>query len=123
MAAAPPSSHCQMVVASHSFLNPASQDMQSDLFGSPSARSNDGIHFRGKQGSKRHTSSVISALKSAGLGDWNTQGCPRDGSQQDGRTFSQAVRTSTYRTNYRIIPFLVTNVFSYEILASTMAIM
>ena len=93
MAAAPPSSHCQMVVASHSFLNPASQDMQSDLFGSPSARSNDGIHFRGKQGSKRHTSSVISALKSAGLGDWNTQGCPRDGSQQDGRTYSQVART------------------------------
>jgi hypothetical protein len=95
VAAAPDSSHCQMQVASHDSLHATSQDMRSDLFGSPSARGTDGIHFRGKKGSKLHTSSIISALKTAGLGDWRSaQSCPRDGSQQEGRTFSQAVRTS-----------------------------
>jgi hypothetical protein len=94
VAAAPTSSHCQMVVASHSFLHPSSQDMQADLFGSASARGTDGIHLRGKQGSKRHTNSLISALKTAGLSGWTGQRRPRDGSQHDGRTYRQVVETS-----------------------------
>ena len=38
VAAAPDSSHCQMLVASHDSLHATHQDMRSDLFGSPSAR-------------------------------------------------------------------------------------
>ena len=64
------------------------------LFGSPSDRGSDGIHFRGKEGRKRHTSSVIAALKSAGLGGWSSQGPRRAGRQEAGRSYSQAVRTS-----------------------------
>ena len=92
--AAPPSSHCQILVASHNSLTLASKDMRSAVFGSPSARGTDGIHFRGKEGSKTHTSSIISALKSAGLNDWSTQGRRGAGRQQNGRTHSQTVGTS-----------------------------
>ena len=74
-AAAPLLNQCEIVVASHSSLLPATQDanIRSALFGLPSSRGSDGIHFRGKEGSKLHTNSVIAALKSAILGGWTTQ--------------------------------------------------
>ena len=95
-AAAPLNSQCVIVVASHTSLLPATQDqaIRAATFGSPSARSSDGIHFRGKEGGKRHTSSIISALKSAGLGGWSSQGPRRAGRQEAGRSYSQVVSTS-----------------------------
>jgi hypothetical protein len=92
--AAPSNSHCQFVVASHTSLHPTSLEMRSAVFGSPSASSTDGIHFRGKEGKKRHTSSIISALKTAGLSGWRVQGRQGAGRLQNGRTYSQAVGTS-----------------------------
>ena len=95
VAATPASSQCQILVASHSSLHPTSQNMQSDMFGFPSDRGTDGIHFRGKQGSKKHTNSIISALKTTGLGGWKSgRSYQRDGSPQESRTYSQTVRTS-----------------------------
>ena len=96
VAAAPLNNQCEIVVADHSSLLPASQDVdiRSALFGSPSARGSDGIHFRGKEGSNRHTSSVIAALKLAGLGGWSTQG-PRGSARPNTvQTYSQVAATS-----------------------------
>ena len=95
VAAAPPSSLCQMMVASHDSLIPASQDPRLAVFGSASSRGTDGIHLRGREGKKRHTRSVISALKSTVLGGWTVQGRQEAGRQQRGQTPSQAVGTST----------------------------
>ena len=96
LAAAPANSQCEIVLAGHPSLLPATQDPanRAAVFGKPSARGMDGIHFRGKEGNKRHTRSVISALKSAGLGGWSSQGPRRAGRQEAGRSYSQAVRTS-----------------------------
>ena len=96
VAAAPENTECEIVVASHSSLLPATQDPASKLalFGSPSGRGCDGIHLRGSEGSKRHTSSVIAALKSAGLGGWSSQGPRRAGRQEVSRSYSEVVSTS-----------------------------
>ena len=84
------------MVAGHPSLLPATQDpaIRSAVFGKPSARGTDGIHFRGKEGNKRHTSSVISALKSAGLGGWSSQAPRRAGRQEAARSYSQVASTS-----------------------------
>ena len=97
VASAPTNSQCEIVVAGHPSLLPATQDpaILAAVFGKPSARGMDGIHFRGKEGRKRHTSSVIAALRSAGLGGWSSQGPRRAGRQEAGRSYSQAVRTSS----------------------------
>ena len=100
--AAPSNQHCQFVVASHSSLQPTSLEMRTALFGFPSARNTDGIHFRGNEGKKRHTSSIISALKTAGLGDWSVQGRQGAGRQQNARTYSQAVGG---RNQYEVLNF------------------
>jgi hypothetical protein len=91
VAAAPLINGCEIVMAGHSSLLPATQDSNysSALFGSPSARGSDGIHFRGNTGKKRHTSSVIAALKAAGLGGSSSQGAA--GPQPAG-TYSQVVQ-------------------------------
>ena len=96
VAAAPAINQCKLVVASHASLNPATQEpaLRTAVFGSPSARGTDGIHYRGKEGSTRHTSSVIAALKSAGLGGWSYQG-PRGAARpQTAATYSQVVQTN-----------------------------
>ena len=96
VAAAPTNHQCEIVVAGHTSLLPATQDpaIRSAVFGSPSTRGSDGIHFRGSEGNNRHTSSVISALKSAGLGGWSSQG-PRGAARLPAaRTYSQMVGTS-----------------------------
>ena len=98
VAAAPANDRCKIVVAGHTALLPATQDpaIRSAMFGSPSARETDGIHFRGSEGSYRHTSSLITALKSAGLGGWSSQG-PRGAARQPAvRTYSQVVGTSNH---------------------------
>ena len=92
VSAAPSNSNCQMMVANHSSLDPTSEDMRSALFGPPSSRSTDGIHLRGCDGGRRHTSSIISALKSVGLGGWSVQSRRGAGSQQNHQ--SQVVQTS-----------------------------
>jgi hypothetical protein len=96
VAAAPSNSQCEIVVAGHPSLLPATKDpaIRAAVFGAPSARGIDGIHFRGKEGSKRHTTSVIAALKSAGLGGWRSQGPRRAGRQEAARSYSQVVHTS-----------------------------
>ena len=97
VAAAPANSQCEIVVAGHPSLLPATQDpaILAAVFGKPSARGMDGIHFRGKEGRKRHTSSVIAALRSAGLGGWSSQGPRRRaGRQEAGRSYSQVASTS-----------------------------
>ena len=102
VAAAPSNRHCQFVVASHSSLQPTSLEMSSALFGFPSARSTDGIPFRGNEGKKRHTSSIISALKTAGLVDWRVQGRRGAGSLENVSTYSQALGRSN---QYEVLNF------------------
>ena len=96
VAAAPANDRCEIVVAGHPSLLPATQDpaIRGAVFGSPSARGTDGIHFRGNEGTTRHTSSVITALKSAGLGGWRSQRTRRSVRQPAGNSNSQTVRTS-----------------------------
>ena len=81
-------------MASHSSLLPATQDSsyRSALFGSPSARGSDGIHFRGREGKRRHTRSVIAALKSTGLGDASGQATEGAAGPEALGTYSQAVQ-------------------------------
>ena len=96
VAAATAHDRCEIVVAGHTALLPATQDpaIRSALFGSPTGRGTDGIHFRGHEGRNWHTSSVVTALKSAGLGAWKSQG-PRGAARQPAdRTYRQVVGTS-----------------------------
>ena len=96
VAAAPANNQCEIVVAAHTSLLTATQDpaISSAVFGSPSARGTDWIHFRGNEGSKKHTGSVISALKTSGLGGWSSQGPRRAGRQEAARSYSQVAGTS-----------------------------
>ena len=94
VAAAPSNNHCEMLVASHDSLTPTSQAMKFALFGSPTVRGTDGIHFRGRGSNKRHTNSVISALKTVGLGGWTVQSGLGAGRPQRDQTPNQTVRTS-----------------------------
>ena len=64
----------QLFVTGHPSLSPTTEAKTTAMFGSPANPRSDGIHFRGAEGARRHTDSVISALKSAGLAGWNTQG-------------------------------------------------
>ena len=96
VASAPLINGCEIVMAGHSSLLSATQDSSNRLalFGSPSARGPDGIHFRGTEGKNRHTSSVVAALKSALPGGWSSQG-PRGAARpQSVSTYSQVVQTS-----------------------------
>ena len=75
---------------------PTTQDpaIRSAVFGSRSSCGSDGIHFQGKEGNNRHTSSVISALKSVGLGGWSSQRLRKAGRQEAGCSGSQVASTS-----------------------------
>ena len=94
VAAAPLINGCEMVMAGHSSLLATTKDSsyRSALFGSPSARKSDGIHFRGNAGKNRHTSSIIAALKSAGLGGSTGQAIQGAARSQSAGTYSQAVQ-------------------------------
>ena len=63
--------HSQIHVGNHSTLTPSTEAKKVAIFG-PSSRS-DGIHFKGPEGTKRHTSSVVAALQSAGLAPPSSQ--------------------------------------------------
>ena len=94
VAAAPLINGCEMSEAGHSSLYHATQDSSHRvaLFGSPFARGSDGIHFRGKEGKRQHTRSVIAALKSAGLGDASGQATEGDARPEALGTYSKAVQ-------------------------------
>ena len=66
----------RLVVVGHPSLSPTTEAKTTAMFGHPSTRRSDGIHFRGGSGARRHTDSVMSALRSAGLAGagWTTQG-------------------------------------------------
>ena len=97
--------HSQIHVCSHSSLAPSTEAKKVAIFG-PDSRS-DGIHLKGAEGAKRHTSSVVAALQSAGLAppssqlaatsqgsSWATQG-PRGAARvQPVGSYSQALQTT-----------------------------
>jgi hypothetical protein len=64
----------RLVVVGHPSLSPTTEAKTTAMFGRPSSRRSDGIHFRGGEGARRHTDSVKAALMSAGLAGWTTQG-------------------------------------------------
>ena len=81
----------QIVVASHSGLNPSTEEKTVAIFG-PRNRG-DGIHLRGSEGPRRHTSSVISALKSVGIAGWSTQ-ASKGSAKPQFMSYSQALKTN-----------------------------
>ena len=109
--------HLQIHVGSHSTLTPNTEAKKVAIFG-PISRS-DGIHLKGAEGVRRHTSSVVSALQAAGLAplasqlaatyhtqsssqqaarnqssDWATQGRRGAARAQQPASYSQALQTS-----------------------------
>ena len=64
----------QLVVVGHPSLSLTTEAKTTAMFGPPASPRSDGIHFRGSEGARRHTDSVLSALKSTGLTGWSTQG-------------------------------------------------
>ena len=81
----------QIKVASHSSLQPTSEEKTVAIFG-PRNRG-DGIHLRGAEGPRRHTSSVISALQSVGIADWSTQ-AGKGSAKPQVKSYSQALQTN-----------------------------
>ena len=49
-------------------LDPLYEQSEYDIFGSPSSPRSDGIHMRGRPGSRLYTDCILDAVKSAGLG-------------------------------------------------------
>ena len=88
--------HRQLAVVGHPALALTTEAKTPALFGHPSSPRSDGIHFRGSEGARRHTDSIVTALKSAGLalpGGWTTQGRRGAASLQPSGSNSQAVET------------------------------
>ena len=88
--------HRQLAVVGHPALALTTEAKTTALFGHPSSPRSDGIHFRGSEGARRHTDSVLTAFKSAGLAQeagWRTQG-PRGAARlQPSGNYSQALQT------------------------------
>ena len=107
----------QIHVASHSTLTPNTEAKKVAIFG-PTSRS-DGIHLKGAEGVRRHTSSVVAALQACGLAPpasrraassstpnpnqqaatiqpsgWTTQGSRGAARAQQPASYSQALQTS-----------------------------
>ena len=80
----------QIFVASHSSLNPINEEKTIAIFG-PRNRG-DGIHLRGSEGPRRHTSSVISALQSVGIAGWSTQ-AGKGSAKPQVTSYSQVLKT------------------------------
>ena len=59
--------HRQLVVVGHLALTLTAAANTEAMFGQRSSRRSDGVHFRGPEGARQHTDSVLSALKVAGL--------------------------------------------------------
>jgi hypothetical protein len=88
--------HRQLVVVGHPALALTTAAKTVDMFGSPSSTHSDGIHFRGAGGSRRHTDSVLTALKTAGLAlpaGWRTQGRRGAATVQPSGSDSQGIQT------------------------------
>ena len=89
----------KLVVVGHPSLAPTTKEKTTKMFGSPSSPRSDGIQFRGSEGSRRHTDSVVSALRSAGLAapavpaEWRTQGRRGAARLHPSGNFSQVVET------------------------------
>ena len=92
----------KLVAGGHPSLAPTTEEKTTAMFGSPSSPRSDGIHFRGSEGSRSHTDSVILALKSAGLAapaataipaGWRTQGRRGAARLHPSGSFSQALWT------------------------------
>ena len=89
----------KLVVVGHPSLAPTTEEKTTIMFGIPSSPRSDGIHFRGSEGSCRHTDSVMSALKSAGLAapdvpaGWRTQGRRGAARLHPSGSYSQALPT------------------------------
>ena len=87
------SPHAQHIrVVGHPTLSPTYVGRRNGLFGPPHPR-NDGIHFRGKEGVRRHTDSVVSALRVAGIASWSVQS-RRGAARPSSPSYSQVVQTS-----------------------------
>ena len=80
----------QILVVSHPSLNPTNEEKTIAIFGPRNI--GDGIHLRGSEGSRRHTSSVISALQSVGIAGWSTQAAKGSAKPQE-ISYSQVLKT------------------------------
>ena len=91
----------KLVAGGHPSLAPTTEEKTTAMLGSPSSPRSDGIHFRGPEGSRSHTDSVISALKSAGLAaaavpaGWRTQGRQGAARLHPSGSFRQALQTGS----------------------------
>ena len=83
----------RLVMVGHPSLASTTEAKKTAMFGSPTNPRNDGIHLRGSEGARRHTDSVISALKSAGLAGWTTQGRQGAARIQPASSYSRAAQT------------------------------
>ena len=86
----------RLIVVGHPSLSPTTEAKTTAIFGNPASPRRDGIHFRGSEGARRHTDSVASALKSAGLAlpaGWRAQGRRGSARFQPTRSYSQALPT------------------------------
>ena len=84
----------RLVVVGHPSLSTTSEAETLAMFGSRSSPRSDGIHFRGSEGARWHTDSVIAALKSAGLAEWRSQGRRGAASLHPSGSYGQAVETA-----------------------------
>ena len=87
----------QLIVVAHPSLALTTPAKTVALFGLPSSPRSDGIHFRGSEGRRCHTDSVLTALKSAGLAQeagWHTQGRRGGATVQPPGSHSQGIQTS-----------------------------
>ena len=87
----------RLVVVGHPSLFPTTEAKTTAMFGLPSSHHSDGIHFRGSEGRRLHTDSVLTALKSAGLAQeagWQTQGRRGGATVQPSGSYSRGIQTS-----------------------------
>ena len=86
----------RLVVVGHPALALTTAAKTVAMFGKPSTHRSVGIHFRGSEGARRHTDSVLTALKSAGLAvptGWSTQSRRGAARSQPSGSYSQALQT------------------------------
>ena len=91
--------HRQLVVVGHLALTLTAAANTEAMFGQRSSRRSDGVHFRGPEGARQHTDSVLSALKVAGLdvpvvpSGWSTQGRQGAARLQPSGSYNQGLQT------------------------------
>ena len=92
--------HRRLVVVGHLALALTAAAANTEaMFGQRSSRRSDGVHFRGPEGARQHTDSVLSALKVAGLdvpvvpSGWSTQGRQGAARLQPSDSYNQGLQT------------------------------